>query len=103
MDIFPGFNSRKCTDGLKKKKTLLISASAQSDCFLHLLQGLAHVLFKNNSVVWLGFKITGVLVAVFQVEAVTDGQHSEAELQAATGGPLHGAEESQPDSESGAL
>lgn len=60
--------------------------------------------FKNNSVVlWLAFKITGVSVTVFQVEAVTDGQHSEAELQAAAGGPLHGAEEFQPDPESGAL
>lgn len=52
---------------------------------------------------WIAFEITGVSVTVFQVEAVTDGQHSEAELQAATGGPLYGAEESQPDPESGAL
>lgn len=42
-------------------------------------------------------------MTVFQAEAVRDGQHSEAELQAATGGPLHGAEESQPDPEPGAL
>lgn len=58
------------------------------------------MLFKNNSVVWLRFKISGVSVTVFQVEAVTGGQQSEAELQAGTGGPLHGAEESQPDPES---
>lgn len=36
-----------------------------------------------------------------QADTVRDRQHSERELQAATGGPLHGPEESQPDTEAG--
>lgn len=37
--------------------------------------------------------------SVFQVDAVRDRQPSQRELQTATGGPLHGRENSQPDTD----
>lgn len=41
------------------------------------------------------------MCTVFQADTVRDRQRSERELQAATGGPLHGPEEPQPDTETG--
>lgn len=38
---------------------------------------------------------------VFQADTLRGRQHSKSELQAATGGPLHGPEESQPDAAAG--